>query len=159
MSKNKIEFPDFKLKGKNIKVGVALARWNTEITESLMRGVVQALKDARMLSPGKNFAVLDVPGSFELPRAAQKLFKEEKVDVVIALGCLIKGETMHFEYIADAVSNGLMRVSLDAEKPVVFGVLTCLNEKQAKARATGKNNHGYSWGLTAIEMALTNKRK
>lgn len=159
MSKNKIDFPGHKLKGKNIKVGVALARWNSEIAESLMRGVVQALKDTGMLRPGKNFAVLDVPGSYELPVAAQKLFKDEKVDVVIALGCLIKGETMHFEYIADAVSNGLMRVSLDVGKPVVFGVLTCLNEKQAKARSTGKNNHGYGWGLTAVEMALLAKNK
>lgn len=159
MSKNKIQFPDYKLKGKNIKVGVALARWNTEITGSLMQGVLQALKGTGILHPGKNFAVLDVPGSYELPLAAQQLFKKEKVDVVIALGCLIKGETMHFEYIADAVSNGLMRVGLDAGKPVVFGVLTCLNEKQAKVRAIGKNNHGYGWGLTAVEMALQAKRK
>ncbi len=154
MSKNKIEFP--KLNGKNIKVGIALARWNTEITNSLMEGCLTALKEAGV--PSKNFYVVPVPGSFELPLAAQHLFKKEKVDVVIALGCLIKGETMHFEYIADAMTNGLMRVSLDTGKPVVFGVLTCLTEKQAIARSTGKNNHGYGWGLTAVEMALLTKK-
>ena len=155
MSKNKIDFP--KLNGKNIKVGIALARWNTVITNSLMEGCLIALKEAGVQS--KNFFVVPVPGSFELPLAAKYLFKKQKVDVVITLGCLIKGETMHFEYIAEAVSNGLMRVSLDTAKPVVFGVLTCLTEKQAIARSTGKNNHGYAWGMTAIEMALLGMRK
>lgn len=155
MQKNKIDFP--KLNGKNIKIGVVVARWNTEITMGLTESCFHALKDSGVQK--KNISIIEVPGSFELPVAAQQLFKKDKVDVVIALGCLIKGETMHFEYIADAVANGLMRVSLDTGKPVVFGVLTCLNEKQAKARSTGENNHGYGWGMTALEMALQTKRK
>lgn len=81
-------------------------------------------------------------------------------DALIAIGVLIKGDTMHFEYIADAVSHGLMRVQLDTGVPVVFGVLTVLNEDQAKARAgvtSGGHNHGEDWGLAAVEMG--GKRK
>lgn len=81
-------------------------------------------------------------------------------DALIAIGVLIKGETMHFEYIADAVSHGLMRVQLDTGVPVVFGVLTVLSEDQAKARAgiaSGGHNHGEDWGLAAVEMG--GKRK
>ena len=74
-------------------------------------------------------------------------------DAIIAVGVLIKGETMHFEYIADAVSHGLMRVQLDTGIPVIFGVLTVLNDEQAKARAgIGGHNHGEDWGLAAVEM-------
>jgi 6,7-dimethyl-8-ribityllumazine synthase len=78
-------------------------------------------------------------------------------DAIIAIGVLIKGETMHFEYIADAVSQGLMRVGLDLGVPVVFGVLTVLNDEQAKARAgltTGSHNHGEDWGLAAVELGV-----
>ncbi|PSR90451.1 6,7-dimethyl-8-ribityllumazine synthase [Coniella lustricola] len=81
-------------------------------------------------------------------------------DAIIAIGVLIKGETMHFEYIADAVSHGLMRVQLDTGVPVVFGVLTVLTEDQAKARAgilSGSHNHGEDWGLAAVEMAQKRK--
>lgn len=81
-------------------------------------------------------------------------------DALIAIGVLIKGETMHFEYIADAVSHGLMRVQLDTGVPVVFGVLTVLSEDQAKARAgvtSGSHNHGEDWGLAAVEMGVKRK--
>ncbi|PFH61669.1 hypothetical protein XA68_16679 [Ophiocordyceps unilateralis] len=81
-------------------------------------------------------------------------------DAIIAVGVLIKGETMHFEYIADAVSHGLMRVQLDAGIPVIFGLLTVLDEEQAKARAgisSGSHNHGEDWGAAAVEMAVKRK--
>ncbi|KAF4581250.1 6,7-dimethyl-8-ribityllumazine synthase [Ophiocordyceps camponoti-floridani] len=81
-------------------------------------------------------------------------------DAIIAVGVLIKGESMHFEYIADAVSHGLMRVQLDAGIPVIFGLLTVLNEEQAKARAgisPGGHNHGEDWGAAAVEMAVKRK--
>lgn len=83
-----------------------------------------------------------------------------KFDAVIAIGVLIKGETMHFEYIADAVSHGLMRVQLEKEVPVTFGVLTVLTEEQAMARAgmsPGGHNHGEDWGFAAVEMGLKRK--
>lgn len=81
-------------------------------------------------------------------------------DAIIAIGVLIKGETMHFEYIADSVSHALMRVGLDTGVPVIFGVLTVLTEDQAKARAgvlSGSHNHGEDWGLAAVEMGLKRK--
>lgn len=81
-------------------------------------------------------------------------------DALIAIGVLIKGETMHFEYIADSVSQGLMRVGLDTGVPVIFGVLTVLSDDQAKARAgltEGGHNHGEDWGLAAVEMAVKRK--
>jgi 6,7-dimethyl-8-ribityllumazine synthase len=81
-------------------------------------------------------------------------------DAIIAVGVLIKGETMHFEYIADSASHGLMRVQLDTGVPVVFGVLTVLNDEQAQARAgitSGSHNHGEDWGLAAVEMGVKRK--
>ncbi len=154
MSKG-ITFP--KLAGRNLKIGIVVARWNAHITENLRSGCELALAGAGVVK--KNIFIVEAPGSFELPCATQHLIKSKKVDAVIAIGCLIKGETMHFEYLSDATINGLMRVGLDTGKPVVAGVLTCLNEKQAVARSTGDNNHGYGWGLTALEMALLTKRK
>jgi 6,7-dimethyl-8-ribityllumazine synthase len=76
------------------------------------------------------------------------------VDAVICAGVLIKGDTMHFEYICDAVSKGIMNVGINTNMPVVFGVLTCLTEEQVVARSSGDSNHGYDWGKTAVEMAL-----
>ena len=154
MSKG-IAFP--KLAGKNLKIGIVVARWNAHITENLRYGCEVALEGAGVSK--KNVFVQEVSGSFELPVAVQNLLKTKKVDAVVAIGCLIKGETAHFEYLSDATINGLMRVSLDTGKPVVAGVLTCLNEKQAVARSTGDNNHGYGWGMTALEIAILTKKK
>ena len=95
-----------------------------------------------------------VPGSFELPVTAKLLAASKRVDVIICLGCLIKGDTMHFEYIADATAKGIMRVSLDTSMPVIFGVLTVLNKEQAVVRSSGPGNEGLSWGTSAVEMGL-----
>lgn len=95
-----------------------------------------------------------MPGSFELPLAAKFLAMSGTVDAIICAGVLIKGDTMHFEYIADTVSKGIMNVGIQTNLPIVFGVLTCLNEEQVKKRSSGDNNHGYDWGKTAVEMAL-----
>lgn len=97
-----------------------------------------------------------MPGSYELPLAAQKYILHEKVDAVVCIGCLIKGGTMHFEYICEAVSRGIMDVGLTTGVPVIFGVLTCLTEAQALERAgliEGHHNHGPEWGDAAISMA------
>lgn len=157
MSKG-VEFP--KLKGDKLKIAIAVTRWNEHIMSSLLDGCKKALQDAGVKA--KNITVVEVPGSYELPFAAKHLMQsKKKYDAVVALGCLIKGETMHFEYIADAVAHGLMSLNVDDDIsiPVVFGVLCCLTEKQAIARSTGKNNHGYGWGQTAVEMALLRKLK
>ncbi|MCB9798283.1 6,7-dimethyl-8-ribityllumazine synthase [Candidatus Nomurabacteria bacterium] len=150
-----VSFEDFD--GASLKVGIVAARWNDEITLSLVEGCKDALRECGVLE--ENITGLFVPGSFELPMGAKHLLEATDVDVVIAVGCLIKGETMHFEYICDAVSHGLMKLNLDSGKPVIFGVLTCLTEEQAKSRSQGENNHGIGWGKTAVEMGLMWKKR
>lgn len=145
--------------GSQLKIGIAVSRWNSEITFSLLEKCQEALLDSGVKE--KNIFVVEVPGAYELPFVADYLIKTKKPDAVICFGCLIKGESMHFEYIAEAVTQGIMNLNLNTGVPVIFGVLTCLNEKQAKARSgNNQNNHGYAWGQTAVEMGLLkNKRK
>merc|ERR1719446_1673455 len=103
----------------------------------------------------------NVAGSYEVPCAAQQLLESKKFDAVVCIGCLVKGETMHFEYICEAVSQGIMRLNLDYKVPVIYGILSVLNEEQAKARSgidgTGHNS-GKDWGITMVESVLF-KRK
>jgi 6,7-dimethyl-8-ribityllumazine synthase len=141
-----------KKNGSKLKIGVVVSLWNEKITSALLDKCLEGLEAGSVKT--KNIIVREVPGSYELPFAAVHLIKKEKVDAVICLGALIKGETMHFEYIADAVSSGIMKVQLDTGVPVVFGVLTCINERQALQRSVGTKSHAYEWGLSAIEMAL-----
>ena len=144
--------------GSKLRVAIVHARWNPTIIDPLVRGTQEKLLEHGVQA--ENIDVSSCPGSFELPFAASNLVKAN-YDAVVAIGVLIKGETMHFEYICDAVSHGLMKVQLDSGVPVIFGVLTCLTDEQAKARAgltSGKHNHGESWGEAAVEMALKNTR-
>lgn len=140
-----------KQNGRGFRIGIIRTTWNDEIVSELHTRCLHALRDAGVRTVDS--ISIEVPGAFELPLAAQYLIKKKKVDAVVALGCLIKGETMHFEYICDSVSHGLQRVALDTGRPVVFGVLCCLTEVQAKARASReRKDHGYEWGQTAVEM-------
>ena len=141
-----------KLNGSALKIGLAVSRWSHDFTAALLEQCKQALIDAKVKK--KNIVVRSVPGSFELPYAALRLIEEDEVDAVVCLGCLIKGETRHFEYIAHSVSSGIMQVQLKTGVPVIFGVLTCLNEPQARERSVGKGSHAYAWGLSAVEMGL-----
>ena len=141
-----------KLDGGNLRIGIAKSRWNSFITDPLFKKCKQALIDSNVKE--ENIIVYEVPGSYELSFAASQLIKKEQVDAVVCLGSLIKGETMHFEYIAEAVTQGLTRLNIETDTPVVFGVLACLTEEQAVLRSSGEKNHGYEWGLSAIEMAL-----
>jgi len=143
------------LDGKNLKIGVVVARWNSDITYALRDACVQALHDAGVNE--EDIHLQEVPGSYEVVYGAKHLIEKENVDAVVAIGVLIKGETMHFEYIADAVSQGLMKLNTDSDVPVIFGVLTCLTDQQAVDRSTGENNHGYAWGQSAVEMARIKK--
>jgi 6,7-dimethyl-8-ribityllumazine synthase len=148
--KKGIDFP--RLDGSNLKIGVVVSRWNKEITDNLLEGCLQALDDCGVKK--EHVTILRVVGAYELPYAASRLIQNHSVDAVVALGCLIKGETMHFEYIADAVATGLMKLNIETDTPVMFGVLTCLTEEQAAVRSTGEHNHGYGWGMAAVEMGL-----
>jgi 6,7-dimethyl-8-ribityllumazine synthase len=134
-----------------LRIGIITAQWNAHITDLLEAGARQCLIDNGILP--ENIRSERVAGSFELPLAAQWLATETKADAVIALGCLIKGETPHFEYISEAVAHGIMELNLKLNLPVSFGVITVLTEAQALDRAGGKlGNKGAEAAYTALQM-------
>lgn len=102
----------------------------------------------------KNTTIVHVPGSFEIPVACQKVIARVKPHAIVALGCVIQGDTKHDHYISSAVSHGIMRLSLDHKIPISFGVLTTNNLAQAQARSRGKENKGYEAALAVLETAL-----
>lgn len=133
------------------RITVIVSRWNSEITEGLLKGALAALE--RQGVPDEQMQVLRVPGAFELPLAAQKVASSGRVDAVIALGCVIRGDTPHFDYVCAECTRGLGRVALDASLPVGFGLLTCDNLAQAQARAgDNRENKGEEAALTVLEM-------
>jgi 6,7-dimethyl-8-ribityllumazine synthase len=136
-----------------LKVGIAISEFNDDVTGSMFEATLATLKEWRVSE--KAITVMRVPGSFELPLASAKLIKK-KVDVVIALGCIIKGETKHDEYIANAVAHGLTQLMLSSGVPIGFGVITPNNLVQAKARSRGKANKGIEATVAALRMALVN---
>jgi 6,7-dimethyl-8-ribityllumazine synthase len=134
------------------RFAIVVSRFNEEVTTGLLAGARGALREAGVADT--DVAVVHVPGAFEIPVAARRLADSGDYDAVIAIGCLIKGETMHFEYIAAAASQGIMHVSTMTGVPVAFGVLTAMNDEQAELRAApGPDNKGREAALAAIEMA------
>jgi 6,7-dimethyl-8-ribityllumazine synthase len=134
-----------------VKIAIVVSRFNEEITSGLLAGAREALAAAGVRED--DVAVFHVPGAFEIPLAAQRAAESGAFAAVICLGCLIKGDTMHFEYIANAASHGIMRVGLDTGVPVSFGVLTTLTDEQAAERAApGPGNKGREAALAALEM-------
>ncbi len=135
----------------NLKFAIAVSRFNSFITERLLEGAIDCLK--RHGCREENITVYRVPGAFELPLVAKKLSQLD-FDAVIVLGAVIRGETPHFDYVAAEVSKGVANVSLESEKPVIFGVLTTDTVEQAIDRAGAKaGNKGWEAALAAIEMA------
>jgi len=133
------------------KFALVVAEWNDEITSSLYSGAVETL--LRYGARKENIYRKNVPGSFELTLGAQWLEKLDEIDAVICLGCVIQGETRHFDFICNAVANGITQVGLKYDKPVIFGVLTPDNQQQALDRAGGKHgNKGDEAAITAIKM-------
>jgi len=134
------------------RFAIVVSRFNPEITDGLLTGARDALAQAGVRDD--DVTLVRVPGAFELPVAAQRLAESGRVDAVICLGCLIKGDTMHFEYIADAATRGISQVGLETGVPVAFGVLTTLTDEQAEVRARpGDGNKGREAALAAVEMA------
>ncbi|PIR76823.1 MAG: 6,7-dimethyl-8-ribityllumazine synthase [Candidatus Magasanikbacteria bacterium CG10_big_fil_rev_8_21_14_0_10_42_10] len=154
MNKKSVSFEN--VDGSGLIIGVVVARWNSDVTAPLRDACVKALQDAGVAE--SDIIVQSVPGAYEVVSGSKHLIDQHKVDAVVAIGCLIKGETMHFEYIADAVSHGIMTLNTASTVPVIFGVLTCLTEEQATSRSTGEHNHGYAWGQSAVEMASLKKK-
>ncbi|QLQ80675.1 hypothetical protein HG537_0E00280 [Torulaspora globosa] len=153
---------DRQYNGECLRVGIIHARWNREIIDALVKGAIE-----RMLSMGvreENIVVESVPGSFELPWGCRRFVEMNRgqgrpFDVVIPIGVLIKGSTMHFEYIADSTTKALMSLQDKVKIPVIFGLLTCMTEEQALARAGideghTMHNHGEDWGAAAVEMGV-----
>ena len=136
----------------SLKVGIVVSSWNGDITKNLLVGAKKVLHEWKV--PEKNVRILRVTGSFEIPYGCLKLIARKKLDAIIALGCLIKGETKHDEYIASAVSHGIMRLSLDYKIPIGFGVITASNVAQAKVRSSGSTNKGAEAAIAALEAAL-----
>ncbi len=143
--------------GAGCRFAIAVSRFNPEVTEGLLRGARGALAAAGVADG--DVTTVWVPGAFELPVAALKLAETKRFDAVITLGCLIKGDTMHFEYIAGAAADGIMQVSTTTGVPILFGVLTTLTDAQALARAAeGEGNKGREVALAAVEMATLLRR-
>ena len=135
----------------DMHIGIVVSEWNQEITSALLNGAIKTMQDLGVKK--ENISVHFVPGSFELPYSAKLLIGNTDVDGVICLGCVIQGETRHFEFISNAVANGITKVSIETKKPVVFGVLTPDNYEQAKDRAGGKlGNKGVEAGATVVKM-------
>jgi len=133
------------------KFAIVVAEWNEEITEALFEGAHYALLQHGVKK--NNIIRKNVPGTFELTLGALRLAKRKEIDAVICLGCVIQGDTPHFDYICQAVAYGITEVNLKTEKPAIFGVLTVLNKKQALERAGGKlGNKGEEAAITAIQM-------
>lgn len=139
------------------RFAIVVSRFNEEITSGLLSGARTALVEAGVRDD--DVTLVHVPGTFEIPVTALYLAETGRFDAVICLGCLIKGDTMHFEYIAEAASHGIMHVSVTTGVPVAFGVLTTLTEAQAAARSEpGEGNKGREAARAAIEMATLFKK-
>jgi 6,7-dimethyl-8-ribityllumazine synthase len=136
----------------NMKFGIVVSEWNHKITFALAESAKITLK--KHGAKEKNIKTMYVPGSFELPLGGQLLTESGDFDAIILLGCVIQGETRHFDFICQGVTQGTMALNLKYNIPFVFGVLTTANQEQAQARAGGNlGNKGVEAAITAIKMA------
>lgn len=142
--------------GAGMRIGIVVAEWNIEVTGALKDGALKTLLDNGVTE--NDIIVKYVPGSFELTFGAQLLCEDKSIDSVICLGCVIQGETRHFDFICDAVAQGVTNVSLKYNKPVIFGLLTPNTLQQAQDRSGGKHgNKGDEAAITAIKMVSLKK--
>ena len=134
--------------GSKLRVGIVVPRWNFNITEKLLVSAISSLHQCKVLD--KNIKVVEISGSVEIPFALHKMAKTKKYDLLVALGCVIRGNTPHFEYVCKMAQEGVLQVMLQDNIPVGFGVLTVENMKQAKERI----HVGGEATLAAVELAL-----
>ncbi|HIE59098.1 MAG TPA: 6,7-dimethyl-8-ribityllumazine synthase [Persephonella sp.] len=140
-----------KLSAKGFRFAIIVSRFNSLITEKLLEGAIDCI--VRHNGDEKNITIIRIPGSFEIPLTAKKLAKSGKFDAVICLGAVIRGDTPHFDYVANEVTKGIAQVSLETEIPISYGILTTDTIEQAIERAgTKMGNKGFDAALTAIEM-------
>jgi 6,7-dimethyl-8-ribityllumazine synthase len=145
------------LKADGLRFAIVVSRFNSFITERLLSAALDALDRAG--AAGKDVDAVRVPGSFELPLAAKKLAQTGKYDALIAIGCILRGETAHYDYVCSETSRGLQLAQMDTGVPVIFCVLTCDTLEQAIDRAGLKGgNKGFEAGLTAVEMGRLSRK-
>ena len=145
------------LTASGLRFGIVVSRFNSFITERLLTAAVDALERAGAAS--ENVDVVRVPGAFELPLAAKKLAATRRYDALIAIGCILRGETAHYDYVCSETSRGLQLAQMDTGLPIIFCVLTCDTLEQAIDRAGLKGgNKGFEAGLAAIEMAHLSRK-
>jgi 6,7-dimethyl-8-ribityllumazine synthase len=138
--------------GARRSVGIVVGRFNGEITSRLLDGAIAALEEAGV--ERERIEVVPVPGAFELPLGAMALARTRQYSCIVAIGCVIRGETPHFDYVAGEAASGLQLAALETGIPVAFGVLTCDTREQAEARAGGPyGNKGAEAARSALEMA------
>ncbi|MBA4746377.1 MAG: 6,7-dimethyl-8-ribityllumazine synthase [Muricauda sp.] len=141
---------------KNLRFGIVVSEWNGEITEALYQGAEEALVDCGALP--ENVLRWDVPGSFELTFGCKKMIQTEKVDAIVAIGSVIRGETSHFDFVCSATAQGIKDLNVAYDVPVIFCVLTDDNIEQSRARSGGKHgNKGTEAAIAAIQMAVLGK--
>jgi 6,7-dimethyl-8-ribityllumazine synthase len=145
------------LSAEGCSFGIVVSRFNSLVTTQLLSGALDCL--TRHGAKDSNITIVRCPGSFEIPQIASQLAHSGNVDAVICLGCIVRGETPHFDYIASEVARGINQVALDAGKPVAFGVLTTETLEQALERAGAKaGNKGWDAAMSAIELIQLHKQ-
>lgn len=139
-----------------LRVGLVVSVYHRVITGALRDGAVAALREAGASDAGPGggaVTVIEVPGAFEIPLAARRAAESGAFDAVVCLGCIIRGETPHFEYLASAVAHAIATASQATGVPITFGVLTTNTAEEAAARATGSSNKGREAALAAVQLA------
>src|SRR5580692_5386057 len=145
------------LNAAGLRIGIAVSQFNSFITDRLLAGALDALE--RCGADEKEIEIVRVPGSFELPITAKKLAATGRFDSIICIGCILRGETSHYDVVASETSRGIQLAQLDTGIPMIFCVLTCDTLEQAIDRAGLKGgNKGYEAGVAAIEMAQLSKK-
>ncbi len=140
------------LDARGLRVAIVVARFHSDITDRLLEGALAALSERG--ASEDDIEVVRVPGAWELPQTAARAVATNRFDAIVTLGCVIRGETSHFDYVCQEATRGLGTVARDSHIPVVFGVLTTDDIEQAESRAgEGPDNKGYETALAALEMA------
>jgi 6,7-dimethyl-8-ribityllumazine synthase len=158
MAKNlKSEMKQPELDASGLRFAIVVSRFNNFITERLLSGSMDSLEKSGATKA--DIEIVEVPGAFELPLAAKKLAAKGEYDALIAIGCVIRGETSHYDYVCSETARGLQLAQMDTGVPIIFCVLTCETQEQAIARAGGDHgNKGFDSGLAAIEMASLSQK-
>lgn len=137
----------------NLRIGLVVAEWNSQITEKLFEGALSTLTTSGVST--ENIIRWNVPGSVELTFGCKKMIEQEKPDAVIAIGCVIRGETSHFDFVCSSVTQGITALNLQTDTPVIFCVLTDNHLQQSLDRAGGKHgNKGVEAAVSALKMAV-----